>query len=1019
MGVFDLEKAAKVLGSSSDPSLLDAIGMGFGAPQCILNMTEDLLSLLPSEMLGQMGGTLKDARDAANNATALITKKLFLDSGIIEFDTETGRWKFVGDSSKWGSDGGEGDALAALGGFLGALGYAATYGATLYNNIITLDGQIQNLQACLDKFGKILAANKGSGALASNFGLGLPGVCDGGTGSTALECQANGGTWIPDAPPGTCYGAEGSDEETCLDNGGTWSPGGIVEPPGGIGSFGPQGPDPDTQFAIIKGEMQESMNFAAKCDAQLKVIGDIFKSRVNNPVAEPVLRIEPLGGGDGIPEAILAGTNIRRTTQGDWARLLAGEVQVDMDGELVDQGVKIFRLEYGPPRAKQGQFLLTIDGLYYDSQSGGVPSVPTISLPPAGEQYLNKYAPNLGGKGTPIGIDELDIFMNTLFDPNLISDDPLLNKYYDGDHLLQQLQGERSKHLNDLTTEINKAIDAGSGTSVVYNMRQALMSNTAKHDSRVDKRKKQIELAVVTPGTFGSDASVPFVGHIPINDFTYLKDYNVRVSLEMQKNLIFRQAEVSGVVLPLHPLFVAASGSEAGFGSDHLMVPTIGKAGIIFDSSTTGDREVALLNLTDEITVDKLFSVYNFLEATTETPTVSPYDDVSKWGVLNCVASGIQQTLDPLNPIIYNNAKFLSKSTADAYVSGLSMPKLTGLVQYNTAGDTPELGNAVRLPESYEFNNLFYNSNGATIESWVYVPGIETSSLDHDNPNGAWGPYSYNRLIVGCENNGGVSEEITTDEPPNTFGSEHVKGFVMGFSRDRQVVSDLTPNDTPNDNPTEKMCFFAAPTISYNTSGIGFVATNEAFCTDQNNMYKFKVDLDVSGSHGRNFGDVSGQFMHIVYTVEPSSNQMAVYLDGVKMASSGIDTAFGLQKSHSFLALPTWYYGEDIDGTIEKRSFEYNLTSTNSTLDFTNGPKLNTNTTPWILGGGYTDGFLVWEGHPTELPTADGFMSRYHGKVSGLYGHLGSTKFYSKALSLEEVQKNYNAQAPYFKNIDL
>jgi len=189
MGVFDLEKAAKVLGSSSDPSLLDAIGMGFGAPQCILNMTEDLLSLLPSEMLGQMGGTLKDARDAANNATALITKKLFLDSGIIEFDTETGRWKFVGDSSKWGSDGGEGDALAALGGFLGALGYAATYGATLYNNIITLDGQIQNLQACLDKFGKILAANKGSGALASNFGLGLPGVCDGGTGSTALEGQ--------------------------------------------------------------------------------------------------------------------------------------------------------------------------------------------------------------------------------------------------------------------------------------------------------------------------------------------------------------------------------------------------------------------------------------------------------------------------------------------------------------------------------------------------------------------------------------------------------------------------------------------------------------------------------------------------------------------------------------------------------------------------------------------------------------------------------------------------------------
>ena len=1016
MGVFDLEKAAKVLGSSSDPSLLDAIGMGYGAPQCILNMTEDLLSLLPSEMLGGMGDTLKDARDSANNATALITKKLFLDSGIIEFDTDTGKWKFVGDSSKYGSDGDQGDALAGLGGFLGALGYAATYGATLYNNIQTGLDQIADVQACLDKFGKILAANKGGGALASSFGLGLPGVCDGGTGSTALECQANGGTWIPDAPPGTCHGAEGDDEQTCLDNGGTWLPGGIVEPPGGIGAFGPQGPDPETQFAIARGEMQEAIDFSDKCNAQLKVIGGIFDKRVNDPTAEPVLRV----GGDGIPEAILAGTNIRRTTAEDWTRLLAGDVEVGLDGELVDQAVKIFRLEYGPPKAKQGQFILTIDGLYYDSQSGGVPDVPTVSLPPAGERYLNKYSPNLGGKGTPIGLDQLDIFIDTLFDPNLISDDPLLHKYYDGDHLLQQLISEKSKHLNDLTTQINNATAAGSGTSVVYNMRQALMSNTAKHDSRIDKRKKQIELAVVTPGTFGSEATVPQVGHIPINDFTYLKDYNVRVSLELQKGLTFSQAEVSGVVLPLHPLFVAASGTEAGFGSDHLMLPAIGKAGIIYDSSTTGAREVSLLNLTDEITVDKLFAVYNFLEATTETPTESPYDSLSKWGVLNCAASGVQQTVDPLNPIIYNNAKLLSKDVDTIFTNGLSIPRLTGLVQYDSLGNTPELGNAVRLPESYEFNNFFYNSSGATIETWVYVPGIETSSSSrYNSPAGQWGPYNYNRLIIGCENNGGVDEKLTTDEPPNTFGSEHVKGFVMGFSRDRQVTSDLAPNNTPDDNPTERMCFFAAPTISYNTSGIGFIATDEALCTDQNNMYKFKVDLDVSGSHGRNFGDVSGQFMHVVYTVDPSANKMSFYLDGVEMASSGIGAAFGLPTSHSFLALPTWYYGEDLDGSIEKKSFEYNLTSTNQTTDFNYGPKLNTNTTPWVLGGGYTDGFLKWTGHPTELPDMDGFMSKYHGKVSGLYGYLGSTKFYSKALSLKEIQKNYNAQEPYFKNIDL
>ena len=79
-------------------------------------------------------------------------------------------------------------------------------------------------------------------------------------------------------------------------------------------------------------------------------------------------------------------------------------------------------------------------------------------------------------------------------------------------------------------------------------------------------------------------------------------------------------------------------------------------------------------------------------------------------------------------------------------------------------------------------------------------------------------------------------------------------------------------------------------------------------------------------------------------------------------------------------------------------------------LKLTQGPKLDPNFTPWVLGGGYTDGNLV--------PNATaGFMGSFAGAKSGLNGYVGSVKFYSKPLNSTEVLKNFKAQKGYFKNI--
>ena len=101
-------------------------------------------------------------------------------------------------------------------------------------------------------------------------------------------------------------------------------------------------------------------------------------------------------------------------------------------------------------------------------------------------------------------------------------------------------------------------------------------------------------------------------------------------------------------------------------------------------------------------------------------------------------------------------------------------------------------------------------------------------------------------------------------------------------------------------------------------------------------------------------------------------------------------------------------------------SFEYSVYSVGSSApnSLKYGPKLDTfrgpngvilKYTPWIVGGGYTDG----------LYDKGNFMGgSYGGIISGLRGHLGSIKFYSKPLNSSEVINNYNTQKNFFKNID-
>ena len=77
-------------------------------------------------------------------------------------------------------------------------------------------------------------------------------------------------------------------------------------------------------------------------------------------------------------------------------------------------------------------------------------------------------------------------------------------------------------------------------------------------------------------------------------------------------------------------------------------------------------------------------------------------------------------------------------------------------------------------------------------------------------------------------------------------------------------------------------------------------------------------------------------------------------------------------------------------------------------------------TTPWIIGGGFTDG-MHSQGSLTYTPgSIEGmnFMGgKWGGKKSGLHGFIGSLKLYNRGLSSSEVLKNYKSQLGFFTNI--
>jgi hypothetical protein len=691
----------------------------------------------------------------------------------------------------------------------------------------------------------------------------------------------------------------------------------------------------NSQFGVYFQQSQLAQQFIDDVDAQLAVVDSILLQRTLDPTLEPGAQQEP-----------------QET---------------------------IFRLEAGPPRSTTGKFILSVDGLYYDSQTSGIqPALLELatreellafggSSPVNPNRWKLEHDPNLGGRGVPTTVKELEFYFNSVLDPDKLDNSPYMTNYYDKDELLLTLEGQKDRRVFDVSANIQELIDDGESQAVIDNLRQVMLSEASHFQDKINRRKKQVELAVKVP-TFLGKGSMFTPGNIPVNDFSYLAGSNFLVDVANQRKITLNQDDVNGVVLPLETKYSEKVETSDPVVLSHILLANVAKGETIPNPE---EPSGVTLQITDRIVEDGLFALYNYL--TVETSETSGTD----FGVHNSSRYGY----------VYNSQ--MVGTPLSLFPNGLGIPFLSGVAfPEDGSSDIDFMGTYAKLPEKNEFKDFLYNPAGATFETWVHVPKLDHAPVGYNlHDNSTLGLY---RLILANENVG-ISD---TYEPQNNInnldphkGSGIVRGCIFGFTRDRRFTQGLDPSNNEVDNPIEDLVLVLAPTQSHDSSSAGFIANRELNC-NKDSYYGMTVPV-FSTINGKSLSSCDNSFVQLSVSISPLEDQVSIYMDGVKLATSSYQSVFPVSRVGEVFKAPS---------IKQNNSFEYSA-----------GPLLDDYFTPWILGGGYTDGL-----------SAGNFMGgEYGGKVSGLRGFLGCTRFYSKPLSSKEILNNYNATQNFFKNISM
>ena len=177
------------------------------------------------------------------------------------------------------------------------------------------------------------------------------------------------------------------------------------------------------------------------------------------------------------------------------ARQAAVALQLSGIGEPVPR----FDLEFGPPISAANKFILSKDGLYYNSRTQDVP----VIEPKEGSDktWDLDYDSNVGGRGLAFTEDDTYGNFGTVFhiDTNIGKGNPVAESYHLYDDVLQQFKDDKISQITEVSGYITELIanDYSDGDALVQSYTAQLAGVAATYDYKIKKRGKQLDLAAV------------------------------------------------------------------------------------------------------------------------------------------------------------------------------------------------------------------------------------------------------------------------------------------------------------------------------------------------------------------------------------------------------------------------------------------------------------------------------------------------------------------------------------------
>ena len=699
-----------------------------------------------------------------------------------------------------------------------------------------------------------------------------------------------------------------------------------------------------------------------------------------------------------------------------------------------------FDVLYGPPVSIKGQFILSEDGLYYDSRTGGLPDV--SGFIEASKSWKLNFAPNLGGKGVVLNSEGVEGLIDSIFTVGSLDTDDSLEKYFESDALIQSFERDKANQIYNVSSQVTELLtthEYDSSSAIVQNYYRNMGAIAALFDARIVKRKKQVQLGVVfggyslTEDTYEKGAGILInkvgdeVDMVPVNDFTFLKGSGVSPTLQQQIDVVLMSEDVEDTTLPIIPKFLTSKAEAIGvIDTFRVEKPTIGSFSY-YQASAGSDAVDSLApqvnNLTDFMVQDGLIINYSFIN-----PNVEGSPSANVFNLDNAADSN--KTL---------NGQLVAQSIEHVFSGGLGIAYLQG-TDLSAGQSYVRLPNNSRdgepYPGSVPLDNLLYSKEGCTIDFWAHLPSLP-GKTDFEFLD----THAY-RLVMANENSGGSNRpDSDTAVFADRTVQEYTEGMIIGF-RDKGGATGASGGE-----------FVVLPTVAQNhQDGLWghSVCIAESHqvpwpTTAQTTELGFKVPVTTefhsASAHDetpntKTIASVNTEFVHFSLILDPPKDAISLYCDGMLVGSNSIRTSFGMASSMDLLNIPTCARKDNRFGRFDINSFDWAKNT---------GPRIGTTGsspllhelafTPWVLGGGFTDGmpggFLGKNTNTTyNQPPNDSTRKAQHQDWpvnwetpeparSGLEGFLGSFKVYNRPLSKEEVARNYKLQRGFFKHIKL